>query len=77
MKTRPSLLSFFLALAVSLPLSALAQDNQTQTSGTQPQAQQQTPDNQQTPSTDQSQTTSKDQKIKHDGGKNDVVAIGN
>ncbi len=126
MKTRASCLSVLLVvLALSLPLSAFAQDNQkqtpppdnsqaqtstsqqTQTSGGQPtqptqtpdsQPTTQTPDNQQTPQTqtpdsqqvqpaqtpdkqpaqtsdDKSKT--KDQKIKHDGSKNDVDAIGN
>src|SRR5215467_7033373 len=84
MKTRTSFLSVLLALAVSLPISALAQDNQQQTSGSQPQASDSQQINQQTPSTDQAQpttkdeqTTSKEQKAKHDGGKNDVDAIGN
>ena len=84
MKTRTSFLSVLLALAVSLPISALAQDNQQQTSGSQPQASDSQQTNQQTPSTDQAQpttkdeqTTSKEQKAKHDGGKNDVDAIGN
>ena len=84
MKTRTSFLSVLLALAVSLPISALAQDNQQQTSGSQPQASDSQQTNQQSPSTDQAQpttkdeqTTSKEQKAKHDGGKNDVDAIGN
>ena len=84
MKTRASFLSVLLALAVSLPISALAQDNQQQTSGSQQQAPDSQQTNQQTPSTDQAQpttndqqTTNKEQKVKHDGGKNDVDAIGN
>ena len=84
MKTRASFLSVLLALAVSLPISALAQDNQQQTSGSQQQAPDSQQTNQQAPSTDQAQpttndqqTTNKEQKVKHDGGKNDVDAIGN
>ncbi|HEY6250181.1 MAG TPA: M48 family metallopeptidase [Candidatus Angelobacter sp.] len=138
MKTRASFLSVLVALAISLSVSALAQDNQNQgaqnqtttsqqqtTTNQQPTAQTttpaqsqttapdpaqtatqtpaqnqtpapdqgqtskdqtatQTPAQNQTPATDQGQTskgqTSKDQKeqkIKHDGSKNDVDAIGN
>lgn len=131
MRIRAPFLSILLALAVSLPLAALAQNNdnqnnqnqtpaastqQTQTTDQQSQPsaqqstdQQQTPssgqpsaqqssDQQQTPNTSQpaqsstqpaqqtsSQTSqspsdqpeAKDQKIKHDGGKDDVDAIGN
>lgn len=115
MRIRASILSILLVLALSLSVSALAQDNQTQdgqkqTSTSQPQtsnSQQpqstqgqttatdqtqsttqtpaatqsptQTPATDQTqtptPATDQSQT--KEPKIKHDGSKNDVDAIGN
>lgn len=123
MRIRASILSMLLALALSLSVSALAQDNQTQdgqkqTSTSQPQtsnsqqpqstqgqttatdqtqsttqtpaatqSQTQTPatdqtqtpaanqSQTQTPATDQSQT--KEPKIKHDGSKNDVDAIGN
>ncbi|HEY6352597.1 MAG TPA: M48 family metallopeptidase [Candidatus Angelobacter sp.] len=113
MKTRASLLSVLVALAITLPVSALPQDNQNQDSqkqtanSQQPAAQStnqgqtpapdqsqsttQTPaatqtqapstDQNQTPATDQSadQSTTKEQepKIKHDGSKNDVDAIGN
>lgn len=109
MRIRALFLTSLLAVAVSLPFSAVAQindnqkDNQNQTppATTQPQtsdqqgqpsSQQQTPSSSQpaqtstdqsqaqTPaqtSTDQSQAQTKDQKIKHDGGKNDVDAIGN
>lgn len=131
MRIRAPFLSILLALAVSLPLAALAQNNdnqnnqnqtpaastqqtpatdqQSQPSAQQPTDQQQTPtssqpsaqqssDQQQTPNTGQpaqsstqpaqqtsSQTSqspsdqpeAKDQKIKHDGGKDDVDAIGN
>ena len=96
MRIRALFLTSLLAVAVSLPLSAVAQvndtqkDNQNQTApaATQPQtsdqqgqpsSQQQTPSSTQPAqaSTDQSQTQTKDQKIKHDGGKNDVDAIGN
>lgn len=133
MRIRAPFLSILLALAVSLPLAALAQnlgndnqnnqnqtpaastqqtpatDQQSQPSAQQSTDQQQTPssgqpsaqqssDQQQTPNTSQpaqsstqpaqqtsSQTSqspsdqpeAKDQKIKHDGGKDDVDAIGN
>lgn len=131
MRIRAPFLSILLALAVSLPLAALAQNNdnqnnqnqtpaastqqtpatdqQSQPSAQQSTDQQQTPtssqpsaqqssDQQQTPNTSQpaqsstqpaqqtsSQTSqppsgqpeAKDQKIKHDGGKDDVDAIGN
>jgi len=83
MKTRTSFLSVLLALAVSLPLSGSAQDNQQQTSDSQPQTSDNQQTNQQVSSPDQAQTTTQDQqkdqkeqKVKH-GGKNDVDAIGN
>ena len=68
-KIRAYFLTFLLATAVSLPALAQTPDN--------PQAQttDQTKTGDQTKTTDQAQST--DQKIKHDGGKNDVDAIGN
>lgn len=112
MRIRAPFLSILLALAVSVPLAALAQDNQNNQNQTPSATTQQTPasdqqgqpstqqpsDQQQTPSssppaqsssqpaqqtssqTSQSpseQPEAKDQKIKHDGGKDDVDAIGN
>lgn len=112
MRIRAPFLSILLALAVSVPLAALAQDNQNNQNQTPSATTQQTPasdqqgqpstqqpsDQQQTPSLSQpaqsssqpaqqtsSQTSqspseqpdAKDQKIKHDGGKDDVDAIGN
>jgi beta-barrel assembly-enhancing protease len=112
MRIRAPFLSILLALAVSVPLAALAQDNQNNQNQTPSATAQQTPasdqqgqpstqqpsDQQQTPSSSQpaqsssqpaqqtsSQTSqspseqpdAKDQKIKHDGGKDDVDAIGN
>lgn len=109
MRIRAPFLSILLALAVSVPLAALAQNNQNQTpsattqqtpasdqqgqpSNQQPSDQQQTPSSSQPAQTSSqpvpqtsSQTTqspseppeAKDQKIKHDGGKDDVDAIGN
>ena len=83
MKTRTSFFSVLLALAVSLPLPGLAQDNQQQTSDSPPQTSDNQQTNQQVSSPDQAQTTTQDQqkdqkeqKVKH-GGKNDVDAIGN
>src|SRR5215471_6814104 len=83
MKTRTSFFSVLLALAVSLPLSGSAQDNQLQTSDSQPQTSDNQQTNQQVSSPDQAHTTTQDQqkdqkeqKVKH-GGKNDVDAIGN
>jgi len=122
MKIRASFVSVLVAFALSLPVSALAQDNQNQdsqkqttnsqqqTSNTpqpavqstnqgqapatdQTQTTTQTPaatpsqtaptDQTQTPATDQGKTSAdqskdaKEPKIKHDGSKNDVDAIGN
>jgi beta-barrel assembly-enhancing protease len=100
MRIRAPFLSILLALAVSLPLSALAQDtqkdNQNQAPPTASQTPSQTSDQQgQTTNQQPTQTSSqpaqtpndqppaetkdkdKDQKIKHDGGKDDVDAIGN
>src|SRR5215468_5888934 len=83
MKTRTLILSVLLALAVSLSLPGLAQDNQQQTSDSPPQTSDNQQTNQQVSSPDQAQTTTQDQqkdqkeqKVKH-GGKNDVDAIGN
>lgn len=125
MKIRAPFVSMLFALALSLPVVALAQDTQSQdnqkqttsgqqqTSNTQQPAAQ-TPDQSQTPASNQTTTTdqakpadqsqtvpadqnqnqtpaadqnknsqtkdqseNKDQKIKHDGSKNDVDAIGN
>src|SRR5437763_9103640 len=71
MKTRALFLSFILALGVSLPSSASASDDNQKKDDQKQQAQ--------TPATDdQSQTqNSKEAKPKHDGGKDDVDAIGN
>lgn len=109
MRIRATFLSILLALAVSVPLAALAQDNQNQTPSatTQqtPASDQQSPPSNQQPSVQEQNPTSsqpaqtssqpaqqtsgqttqspseqpeaKDQKIKHDGGKDDVDAIGN
>jgi predicted Zn-dependent protease len=62
MKTRAIFLSFVLALGVSLPLSGYAQDDKNQDK------------NQGKTSADQAQS---EPQPKHDGGKNDVDAIGN
>ena len=61
MRTRALFLSLALALGTSLPLLAQDDNNQDKTAGDQ----------------SQSDQAKKDQKIKHDGGKNDVDAIGN
>jgi len=70
MKTRALFLSFILALGVSLPVSASASDDKKKDD-----QKQQT---QTTATDDQSQTQSANEsKPKHDGGKDDVDAIGN
>jgi predicted Zn-dependent protease len=65
MRTRAFLLSFVLVLGTGLPLLAQDDNNQDKT--------------QDKTSGDQAQSdqAKKDQKVKHDGGKNDVDAIGN
>jgi predicted Zn-dependent protease len=74
MKFRVSLLSLILALGVSLPASAVASDDQKKDD----QQQQQQAQTTTTSTTDnQAQTDAKEPKPKHDGGKDDVDAIGN
>ena len=63
MRTRASFLSLILALGIGLPASIFAQDNTNQDKT-----------NQDKPSGDQAQ---QEPQPKHDGGKNDVDAIGN
>src|SRR5690349_18507934 len=93
MRIRALFLTSLLVVAVGLPLSALGQDNQKDNHNQTPPAATQTTSDQQgqppslqqpqtssppaQPSTDQSQSQAKEQKIKHDGGKDDVDAIGN
>jgi predicted Zn-dependent protease len=68
MKTRALFLSFILALGMGLPASASSDDQNKKTDDQQQQAQ--------TPTQDD-QTNAKEPKAKHDGGKDDVDAIGN
>src|SRR5437763_11168902 len=70
-KTRAVILSFILALVVSIPSTAFASDDNQKKDDQKQQAQT-------TATDDQSQTqNSKEAKPKHDGGKDDVDAIGN
>jgi beta-barrel assembly-enhancing protease len=83
MKARSSFFAILLALAVSLSMSASAQDSSAQTQNP---AQAQNPTDQtqaapaDSPSQDQAsddKSSTKEPKIKHDGSKKDVDAIGN
>ena len=92
MKYRALLLSLILAAGVSLSLPAFGQDDKQKQTPPQSQTQPANDQSQTQPATDQSQTpspttqdadddkdkaSSKEPKAKHDGGKNDVDAIGN